>query len=459
MNGNLTFTGRPMGGPNTADFLEIFNGYSYIFGNVSITGGQILLAGLTVAGTTYITTKDTGTAATSVLVTGNINGCTLSGVTFNSGITATVTNMIEMGFCQNTTVVTASSNTTLSSDSISIPLHPSYSSIGGNLVLLSDSYPIAYSPTTPANWTSKFGSIPTTSQGALDLVATGGSQGIGNWSSTTAYIAGTDVYYNNIPYVAVTGSTGVTPSLSSSNYNGAATPSESISFPGAEMGMFYTAVNTINVVGFRYYRSFFETGTTQTINIWTATGTLLYTATITPVGTGYQTQNLITPISMPAGTSLVFSYGVVSQFSATPTTFPVTVGSLTAINAAYSTSYTFPATAYNTPTLNAFIEPLYEGSWLPLSLPPVSTPAFISKTIYAYITAAGAITYQSGGIAAAQYTATGTLTLTIQSGFFSATPIAGGKNTRGSVERYPQGCGRGDRGYEENRGVYPGTNC
>ncbi|MGD9723647.1 MAG: DUF4082 domain-containing protein [Pirellulales bacterium] len=75
-----------------------------------------------------------------------------------------------------------------------------------------------------------------------------------------------------------------------------------------ELGLKFTASVAGQVTGARFYKSSANTGT-HTATLWTSGGQTLATATFTSeTGSGWQTVNFATPVSINAGTTYVISY-------------------------------------------------------------------------------------------------------------------------------------------------------
>src|SRR5690606_1310118 len=75
-----------------------------------------------------------------------------------------------------------------------------------------------------------------------------------------------------------------------------------------ELGVKFTADNAGTVTGIRFYKAAGDTGT-HTAHLWTATGTLLATATFTnETASGWQTATFASPVAVASGTTYVASY-------------------------------------------------------------------------------------------------------------------------------------------------------
>ncbi|MEA2782724.1 MAG: hypothetical protein QOK29_4268, partial [Rhodospirillaceae bacterium] len=143
---------------------------------------------------------------------------------------------------------------------------------------------------------------------------------------------------------------------------------------GSELGVKFKSSKSGTITGFRFYKGPQNTGT-HVGSLWSATGTLLGSATYTnETASGWQQVNLATPISITAGTTYVASYHTnVGHYSETFNYFvtPRTSGELTALasNAqngpdgvwAHSGSSTFPGQGVESAT-NYFVDVVFNPS-------------------------------------------------------------------------------------------------
>ncbi|NKL29845.1 DUF4082 domain-containing protein [Rhizobium leguminosarum bv. viciae] len=124
-----------------------------------------------------------------------------------------------------------------------------------------------------------------------------------------------------------------------------------------ELGVKFTSNVAGDVTGIRFYRSANDNGQ-NVVDLWTATGTKLATATFTnTTASGWQTANFTTPFTIAANTTYVASYHTTGAYVATDSFFTtaVTNGPLTAPAAgnglyAYGGSATaglFPTSTFN----------------------------------------------------------------------------------------------------------------
>lgn len=158
VTGNFAFKGRTP----TIDYLEMYN--CYIFGTTDLDACQNSSNTCTYQGATTLSSINGGSDSqfTSCLF--------LGGVTITS--TATYTNVEQLSASSITggalTITDAASLITLTSDSASYPVYSEITVTGTpTITLLNDAYGTLYTPATPANW----GTVPTTIQQALDLIA------------------------------------------------------------------------------------------------------------------------------------------------------------------------------------------------------------------------------------------------------------------------------------------------
>ncbi|MBY5914328.1 DUF4082 domain-containing protein [Rhizobium leguminosarum] len=124
-----------------------------------------------------------------------------------------------------------------------------------------------------------------------------------------------------------------------------------------ELGVKFTSNIAGDVTGIRFYRSANDNGQ-NVVDLWTATGTKLGTATFTTTtASGWQTVNFTNPVTIAANTTYVASYHTTGAYVATSNFFTaaVTNGPLTAPatgNGLYAyggsaTTGLFPTNSYN----------------------------------------------------------------------------------------------------------------
>ena len=100
-----------------------------------------------------------------------------------------------------------------------------------------------------------------------------------------------------------------------------------------ELGVKFQAATTGTITGIRFYKGPQNTGP-HVADLWSATGTLLATATFTnETASGWQQVNLSSPVVVTAGTTYVVSYHTNGNYSADANYFDTahTNGSLTAL--------------------------------------------------------------------------------------------------------------------------------
>ncbi|MBB3351436.1 VCBS repeat-containing protein [Rhizobium sp. BK049] len=124
-----------------------------------------------------------------------------------------------------------------------------------------------------------------------------------------------------------------------------------------ELGVKFTSNVAGDVTGIRFYRSANDNGQ-NVVDLWTATGTKLATATFTTTtASGWQTVNFTNPVTIAANTTYVASYHTTGAYVATSNFFTAAVsnGPLTAPasgNGVYAyggsaTAGLFPTNSYN----------------------------------------------------------------------------------------------------------------
>jgi hypothetical protein len=162
-----------------------------------------------------------------------------------------------------------------------------------------------------------------------------------------------------------TASAGVTlsvvdPAATVSLFSASSTPSMvSVNDPNpVELGLKFQASTNGDITGIRFYKGALNTGT-HTADLWSATGTLLASATFTTeTASGWQQVQFATPVSITAGTTYIASYHTSGNYSADPALFANSVsnGPLTAPSSsliggngvyAYGTNSLFPSNTYN----------------------------------------------------------------------------------------------------------------
>ena len=147
----------------------------------------------------------------------------------------------------------------------------------------------------------------------------------------------------------------VSPSSALTLFSPSATPAiANANDPSAvEVGFKFTSTTSGEITGIRFYKGALNTGT-HLVDLWSAAGTLLATATSTnETASGWQQVNFSTPVNITAGTTYIASYhSSGGEYSDTPYYFDTlqgtTNGSLAAIGNglngvfAYSSGSTFP---------------------------------------------------------------------------------------------------------------------
>jgi Domain of unknown function (DUF4082)/Bacterial Ig domain/Cadherin-like domain len=143
----------------------------------------------------------------------------------------------------------------------------------------------------------------------------------------------------------------------------------------AEVGVRFTASANGLLDGIRFYKGSANTGS-HVAHLWTATGTLLATATFTnETASGWQVVNFSAPVAITAGTTYVASYHTGGNYSVDLNYFGSTLtnGQLSAPNTnngvyAYSSGATFPTNSFK--ASNYWVDVVFDGSNRPA--PPVA---------------------------------------------------------------------------------------
>ena len=138
-----------------------------------------------------------------------------------------------------------------------------------------------------------------------------------------------------------------------------------------ELGVEFQASTPGTITGIRFYKGPQNTGA-HIGNLWSATGTLLASATFTnETASGWQEVDLSKPVAVTAGTTYVVSYHTNGDYSADTKYFaiPHNNGSLTALASgvtggdglyAYGTGAIFPSNTYN--ASNYWVDVVFNGS-------------------------------------------------------------------------------------------------
>lgn len=125
-----------------------------------------------------------------------------------------------------------------------------------------------------------------------------------------------------------------------------------------ELGFKFQASDAGQITGIRFYKSALDVGT-HVADLWTASGTLLATATFTnETASGWQQVEFASPVAIDANTTYIASYHSSGHYAADPGLFTnsVTNGPLTAPSSssvggngvyAYGSSSLFPTNSYN----------------------------------------------------------------------------------------------------------------
>ncbi len=147
------------------------------------------------------------------------------------------------------------------------------------------------------------------------------------------------------------------------------TPSELASndFNPVELGVKFTASVNGTITGIRFYKGAGNTGT-HVADLWSATGTLLATATFTSESaSGWQEVNFAAPVVITAGTTYVASYHTNGDYSDNSNYFTssLTNGELTAPAGgngvyAYGAAGSFPTSTFN--ASNYWVDVVFNGS-------------------------------------------------------------------------------------------------
>ncbi|HEV2634821.1 MAG TPA: DUF4082 domain-containing protein [Actinocrinis sp.] len=193
----------------------------------------------------------------------------------------------------------------------------------------------------------------------------------------TVSLSATDLWGNVMPapytWKFTTSSSQPPVTCPCSLWNGNATPTTTNTNDarGVEVGTRFQSAIPGYITGASFYKGTKNTGT-HVGNLWSNTGTLLATGTFTgESASGWQTLTFATPVAITANTSYVVSYFTptgyyasnANYFTSGITNYPITgVASATGTNNGdgiykYSTTSTFPTTAYN--ATNYWVDPIF----------------------------------------------------------------------------------------------------
>ncbi len=231
----------------------------------------------------------------------------------------------------------------------------------------------------------------------------------------------------------------VPPSTSVSLFSGTDTPESSVVDNPVNLGVRFVASSAGTISGVKFYKAAGETGT-HTGSVWSATGTLLATATfINETASGWQSVTFSNPISITAGTTYIVSYHsngryvVDSNYFSTahvngPLTAPAGVNGLFT----YGSGNEVPTSTYS--GSNYWVDVLYEPSTTTTNDPPVANDdgaysatrdaalTITASTLLANDTDPNGDTLTITGVSNA---VNGTVTFNAQTNIITFTPTAG----------------------------------
>jgi hypothetical protein len=151
--------------------------------------------------------------------------------------------------------------------------------------------------------------------------------------------------------------------------NDTPTTVDSGDFSPIEVGIKFSASVNGLITGIRFYKGELNTGT-HVADLWSASGTLLASATFTnESASGWQQVNFDTPVAITAGATYVAAYRADGDYSASQNYFSDTLtnGELIAGNGvyAYGSGGVFPTNTYN--DTNYWVDVVFDGSMRPVA--------------------------------------------------------------------------------------------
>jgi hypothetical protein len=330
--------------------------------------------GSTPQATTTVTGNPPATAAT-------VNGLT-NGTTYTFAVSATNANGTGAASAASNAVTVgqlppgAPTGVTATAGNASASVSWTAPSANGSAIT---SYTITpYVGSTPQATTTVTGNPPAT---------TATVNGLTNGTAYTFTVTATNA---NGSGPASTASSSVTPVAGSSTCPctifGSATPTAADSNDGSsvEVGLKFTSDTAGYITGVRFYKAASNTGA-HVGHLWTATGTLLGTATFTnETASGWQQAGLSSPVAIAANTTYVVSYFAPSgHYSATSGAFASAgldtpplhaLANATSPNGLYSygSASGFPTSSFN--ASNYWVDPIFNQS------SPPSAPSGVTAT-------------------------------------------------------------------------------
>ena len=253
--------------------------------NVGVTGYQIYRGGsllTTVTGTSYSNT----------------------GLTANTQYSYYVRAKDDAGNGTNSNTVTATTQAGTPAPTATISANPTSVSSGGSSTL---------------TWSSTNATSCTASGGWSGSKAVSGTQTLTNLTATATYsitctgAGGTSPAASATVTVSGGGGVGTYSIFTTQTPAGSYTDGTGVNY---ELGTKFMSNTAGQITGIRFYKASQETGTaTRTGRIWSSTGTLLASVVFSgETASGWQTQNLTTPLSIAANTTYVVSVNTRSAY-------------------------------------------------------------------------------------------------------------------------------------------------
>ncbi|MGO9387685.1 MAG: beta strand repeat-containing protein [Methanobacterium sp.] len=238
-------------------------------------------------------------------------------------------------------------------------------------------------PSGPTGATGVTG--PTGSTGATGPIGPTGATGpsgvsaISEWNPETNYVAGNNVFYNNLPFLSLTTNQNVPPTFPTTiTYNAGGTPSSAnINQGNVELSCKYTVHQNSIITQVRVWRGTSETAGAHNWTIWDSVGNVLTSGIINLNVAGWNYAYLATPLTVLTSTQFSVSYTVV-QYAAETSSSSGATAYIDFNNGFLSSPGVYPTAATNT---NNYVESVFVLATTPWENLAVNTPITYSQMI------------------------------------------------------------------------------